>query len=152
MTIVYPSALISIPLFFLSIYCILFTIRSGTYRTDWSALYDLNVFMARKFNEFKLLVNVVFCHPPGKDLSGRREGMGEGEDNRQRWTNGHCIDIDKGTEEQKAEREYDVWWISSGSQWLGRQEKAQPLKLFFSDQSKVSTSAGAENSVIQIIG
>ena len=31
-------------------------------------------------------------------------------------------------------------------------EQAQPLKLIFTDQSKVSTSAGAENSVIQILG
>ena len=30
--------------------------------------------------------------------------------------------------------------------------QAQPLKLIFTDQSKVSTSAGAENSVIQILG
>ena len=39
-----------------------------------------------------------------------------------------------------------------GPAWRPSQEKAQPLKLFFTDQSKVSTSAGAENSVIQILG
>merc|ERR1719312_1442172 len=66
-------------------------------------VYNFNVFMARKYNELRLLVNVVFCHPPG-------------------------------------------------TQWISDQEKAQPLKLFFTDQSKVNTSAGAENSVIQIIG
>ena len=49
----------------------------------------------------------------------------------------------------------DTWnsnTILLGSQYLKKQEKAQPLKLFFTDQSKVNTSAGAENSVIQIIG
>ena len=40
----------------------------------------------------------------------------------------------------------------AGPQFLSSQERAQPLKLFFTDQSRVSTSAGAENSVIQIIG
>ena len=35
---------------------------------------------------------------------------------------------------------------------MQKQVKAQPLKLFFTDHSKVSTTAGAENSVIQIIG
>jgi len=96
-------ALLSIPCVFVLAYILLFGVRKGTYKTDWITLYDLNLFLARKFNELKLLTNIVFCHPPG-------------------------------------------------SQWINRQEKAQPLKLFFTDQSKVSTSAGAENSVIQIIG
>ena len=39
-----------------------------------------------------------------------------------------------------------------GSDWINSEEKAMPLKLFFTDQSKVSTSAGPENSVVQIIG
>ncbi len=42
--------------------------------------------------------------------------------------------------------------LCAGIQFLSRQERAQPLKLFFTDQSRVSTSAGAENSVVQIIG
>eukprot|EP00092_Neocalanus_flemingeri_P001634 GFUD01001744.1.p1 GENE.GFUD01001744.1~~GFUD01001744.1.p1 ORF type:complete len:1748 (+),score=397.63 GFUD01001744.1:305-5548(+) len=84
-------------------YIVLFGVWQGTFKSDWYTLYNINVALAKKFNELKLLVNVVFNHPPG-------------------------------------------------SKWIGRQEKAQPLKLFFTDQSKVSTSAGAENSVIQIIG
>ena len=84
-------------------YLALFAIWQGTYKSDWYFLYDINVTLARKFNELRLLVNVLFSHP-------------------------------------------------AGPQWVGRQEKAQPLKLFFTDQSKVSTSAGAENSVVQIIG
>ena len=84
-------------------YLALFAIWQGTYKSDWYFLYDINVALARKFNELRLLVNVLFSHP-------------------------------------------------AGPQWVGRQEKAQPLKLFFTDQSKVSTSAGAENSVVQIIG
>ena len=84
-------------------YMILFGIWQGTYKSDWFTLYNINVFMARKFNDLRLLVNIVFKHPPGP-------------------------------------------------KWTGGQEKAQPLKLIFTDQSKVSTSAGAENSVIQILG
>jgi len=96
-------ALCGIPVVFVSTYCLLFAVRHSTFITDITVFYNINVFLARKFNELKLLVNVVFCHP-------------------------------------------------SGSGYISRQVKAQPLKLFFTDQSKVSTSAGAENSVIQIIG
>jgi len=96
-------ALFSIPFVFLLTYFLMFTVKNATYRTDWMTIYNFNVFLARKYRELRLLVNVVFCHPPG-------------------------------------------------TQWINSQEKAQPLKLFFTDQSKVNTSAGAENSVIQIIG
>ena len=88
---------------FIVSYIILFGIWQGTYKSDWFTLYNINVFVARKFNDLRLLVNIVFKHPPGP-------------------------------------------------KWTGGQEKAQPLKLIFTDQSKVSTSAGAENSVIQILG
>ena len=88
---------------FIFSYIILFGIWQGTYKSDWFTLYNINVFVARKFNDLRLLVNIVFKHPPGP-------------------------------------------------KWTGGQEKAQPLKLIFTDQSKVSTSAGAENSVIQILG
>ena len=84
-------------------YAVLFGVWKGTFKSDWYTLYNINVGLAKKFNELKLLVNVVFNHPPG-------------------------------------------------SKWIGQQEKAQPIKLFFTDRSKVSTSAGTENSVIQIIG
>eukprot|EP00092_Neocalanus_flemingeri_P007739 GFUD01008355.1.p1 GENE.GFUD01008355.1~~GFUD01008355.1.p1 ORF type:complete len:1621 (+),score=387.09 GFUD01008355.1:109-4971(+) len=39
-----------------------------------------------------------------------------------------------------------------GSSWRGRQDQASPLRLFFTDQTKVSTSAGGDNSVVQMIG
>ena len=42
--------------------------RKGTHKTDLLSLYDLNVFLAKRFNELKLLINVVFCHPPGKSF------------------------------------------------------------------------------------
>ena len=74
-------------------YMILFAIWQGTFKSDWYTLYNINVAVAKKFNELRLLVNVVFNHPPGP-------------------------------------------------KWRGNQEKAQPLKLIFTDQSKVSTSAG----------
>merc|ERR1719342_1202700 len=84
-------------------YMVLFGIWQGTFKSEWYTLYNINVAVARKFNDLRLLVNVVFNHPPGP-----------------KWSGGH--------------------------------EKAQPLKLIFTDRSKVSTSAGAENSVIQILG
>ena len=84
-------------------YMVLFGIWQGTFKSDWYTLYNINVAFARKFNDLRLLVNIMFKHPPGP-------------------------------------------------KWTGGQEKAQPLKLIFTDQSKVSTSAGAENSVIQILG
>ena len=71
-------------------YLLLIAVWQGTYKSDWYTLYNINVSLARKFNDLKLLVNVVFSHP-------------------------------------------------AGPQWIGRQEKAQPLKLFFTDQSKVSS-------------
>ena len=74
-------------------YIILFAIWQGTFKSDWYTLYNINVAVAKKFNELSLVVAVVFNHPPG-------------------------------------------------AKWRGNQEKAQPLKLIFTDQSKVSTSAG----------
>ena len=74
-------------------YIILFAIWQGTFKSDWYTLYNINVAVAKKFNELRLVVAVVFNHPPG-------------------------------------------------AKWRGNQEKAQPLKLIFTDQSKVSTSAG----------
>jgi ankyrin repeat-rich membrane spanning protein len=53
---------------FLLLYTGLLGVWQATFRTDWHALYNLNVFFARKFNEFKLIMNVVFCHPPGSDF------------------------------------------------------------------------------------
>ena len=88
---------------FIAAYVILLGIWQGTFKSDWYTLYNLNVAVARRFNDLRLLVNIMFKHPPGH-------------------------------------------------KWIGAQEKAQPLKLIFTDQSKVSTSAGAENSVIQILG
>ena len=82
---------------------LLLGIRQGTFKSDWYTLYNINVAVAKKFNDLRLLINIVFNHPPGP-------------------------------------------------KWSGGQDKAQPLKLIFTDQSKVSTSAGAENSVIQILG
>jgi hypothetical protein len=54
---------------FLVLYAGLLGVWQGTFRTDWHALYNVNVFLARKFNELKLIINVVFSHPPGDFLS-----------------------------------------------------------------------------------
>ena len=103
-------------------YVLLLGIRQGTFKSDWYTLYNVNVAAARRFNDLRLLVNIVFKHPPGPKWTGGQEK----------------VDIDI--------RYIDIYNIYTNY------EQAQPLKLIFTDQSKVSTSAGAENSVIQILG
>ena len=47
-------------------YLLLFGVWQGTYKSDWYTLYDINVALARRFNDLRLLVNVVFSHPAGE--------------------------------------------------------------------------------------
>ena len=93
---------------FIGSYIFLILLWQGTARqgTDWSALYDLNVYLAGRFDALKLLLNVMFSHPPGKEF---------------RKTNATI-------------------------------SHTQPLRLLFTDQTKVITSAGGQNSVTQMIG
>ena len=92
---------------FVGAYIFLLLLWQGTSRqgTEWSALYDLNVYLAGRFDALKLLLNVMFSHPPGKEF---------------RKTNA--------------------------------MPTAQPLRLLFTDQTKVITSSGGQNSVTQMIG
>ena len=41
---------------FVVAYIILFGIWQGTYKSDWFTLYNINVFVARKFNDLRLLL------------------------------------------------------------------------------------------------
>ena len=95
---------------FIGSYIFLLFLWQGTARqgTEWTALYDLNVYLAGRFDALKLLLSVMFSHPPGKEF---------------RKTN------------------------STPSA-----RHTQPLRLLFTDQTKVITSAGGQNSVTQMIG
>lgn len=84
-------------------YLFLIGVWQGSYKYDWNSLYNLSLFLAKQFNSFKLILHVMFCHPPGPE-------------------------------------------------WSGNMNKVQPLKLLFTDQTKVITSAGGQNSVTQMIG
>jgi ankyrin repeat-rich membrane spanning protein len=94
---------------FVGAYVFLLLLWQGTSRqgTEWSALYDLNVYLAGRFDALKLLLNVMFSHPPGKEF---------------RKTN------------------------------LMPTVSTQPLRLLFTDQTKVITSSGGQNSVTQMLG
>ncbi|XP_059085924.1 kinase D-interacting substrate of 220 kDa-like isoform X2 [Tigriopus californicus] len=84
-------------------YLFLIGVWQGSYKYDWNSLYNLSLFLAKQFNSIKLILHVMFCHPPGPE-------------------------------------------------WSGNINKVQPLKLLFTDQTKVITSAGGQNSVTQMIG
>lgn len=51
-------------------YLLLFGVWQGTYKSDWYTLYNINVALARRFNDLRLLVNVVFSHPAGEAGAG----------------------------------------------------------------------------------
>ena len=93
---------------FIGAYIFLVLLWQGTARqgTEWSALYDLNVYLAGRFDALKLLLNVMFSHPPGKEFRKTSATISH----------------------------------------------TQPLRLLFTDQTKVITSAGGQNSVTQMIG
>jgi ankyrin repeat-rich membrane spanning protein len=71
-------------------------------RYDWYWPYSLTVTLTTKLNALKLLLQVIFCHPPG----------------------GQCHD-----------------GIA-----------VQPIKFYFTDQTRVGTTAAGENAVVQMVG
>ena len=64
--------------------------------------------LGNQFNSLKLVINVIFSHPPGPEWAGSNSAYGPG--------------------------------------------SMRPLRLLFTDQTKVITSAGGQNSVTQMIG
>ncbi|KAJ8917768.1 hypothetical protein NQ315_010674 [Exocentrus adspersus] len=70
-------------------------------RYDWDWPYNFNVKLTRKMNNLKLVLQILFCHPPGQssDAAG-----------------------------------------------------AHPIRFFFTDQTRVTSTAAGENSVVQMIG
>ncbi|KAK7871770.1 hypothetical protein R5R35_014036 [Gryllus longicercus] len=83
-------------------YTFLLVIWYGSHRYDWYWPYSFNVYLTRKLNSLKLVLKVMFCHPPGSS-----------------WNDGLT---------------------------------AQPIRFYFTDQTRVSSTTGGENSVVQMLG
>ncbi|XP_063923502.1 kinase D-interacting substrate of 220 kDa B isoform X3 [Zophobas morio] len=94
---------LSVAVAFLSIsYIFLALVWFANKRYDWDWPYNFNVKLTRKLNNIKLVLQVLFCHPPGAPI-------------------------------------YDG-------------VSAHPIRFYFTDQTRVSSTAGGENSVVQMIG
>ena len=52
-------------LFVLSYMCLI-GMWQASKKLDWEKLYQVNVYLAGRFNALKLLLEVMFSHPPGK--------------------------------------------------------------------------------------
>nr|XP_023022551.1 kinase D-interacting substrate of 220 kDa-like [Leptinotarsa decemlineata] len=70
-------------------------------RYDWDWAYNFNLTLTKKMDNLKLVLQILFCHPPGASHDGLA---------------------------------------------------VQPIRFFFTDQTRVSSTAGGENSVVQMIG
>ncbi|XP_018570623.1 kinase D-interacting substrate of 220 kDa B isoform X3 [Anoplophora glabripennis] len=82
-------------------YIFLALIWFASKRYDWDWPYNFNLKLTRKMNNLKLILQILFCHPPGQvsDAAG-----------------------------------------------------AHPIRFFFTDQTRVTSTAGGENSVVQMLG
>ncbi|XP_072767062.1 uncharacterized protein Arms isoform X2 [Anoplolepis gracilipes] len=84
------------------VYIFLLLIWYANKRYDWYWPYNFTVALTTKLNALKLLLQVIFCHPPG----------------------GQCHDS----------------------------IAVQPIKFYFTDQTRVGTTAAGENAVVQMVG
>ncbi|XP_011701700.1 PREDICTED: kinase D-interacting substrate of 220 kDa [Wasmannia auropunctata] len=84
------------------IYIFLILVWHVNKRYDWYWPYNLTVELTTKLNALKLLLQVIFCHPPGSQ----------------------CHDS----------------------------IAVQPIKFYFTDQTRVGTTAAGENAVVQMVG
>nr|XP_012226801.1 PREDICTED: kinase D-interacting substrate of 220 kDa isoform X4 [Linepithema humile] len=84
------------------VYIFLILVWYANKRYDWYWSYNLTMALTTKLNALKLLLQVIFCHPPG----------------------GQCHD-----------------GIA-----------VQPIKFYFTDQTRVGTTAAGENAVVQMVG
>lgn len=71
------------------------------YDMDWP--YSVNVRLTRHLNNIKLVLQILFCHPPG--------------------SSNHSDEV-----------------------------SAQPIRFYFTDHTRVSSTTGGENSIVQMIG
>lgn len=72
----------------------------------WQWAHTLGIFLARKMEALKLILQVTFCTPPGPQFGAESDGS----------------------------------------------LRIQPIRFYFTDQTKVSRSTRGENSVVQMIG
>ena len=89
-------------------YLFFFGVWKLTKISDSSLLHRLKIFLGERFSSLKLIMNIVFRHPPGLDSV-------------------------------QGGNPYEV-------------NNVYPLRLLFTEQTKVITSAGGQNSVTQMIG
>ena len=92
-------------------YSFFFGVWKFTQIFDSSSLHRLKVFLGERFSSLKLIMNVVFRHPPGYE----------------------SVQAGTGSNPYETDNVY-------------------PLRLLFTEQTKVITSAGGQNSVTQMIG
>ncbi|XP_053986547.1 kinase D-interacting substrate of 220 kDa B isoform X1 [Hylaeus volcanicus] len=83
-------------------YAFLILIWYANKRYDWYWPYNFTVALTTKLNSLKLLLQVIFCHPPGGQV-------------------------------------HDSVTV-------------QPIKFYFTDQTRVGTTAAGENAVVQMVG
>ncbi|XP_076638415.1 ankyrin repeat-rich membrane spanning isoform X1 [Colletes latitarsis] len=83
-------------------YAFLILIWHANKRYDWYWPYNFTVALTTKLNSLKLLLQVIFCHPPGGQV---HDGV-----------------------------------------------TVQPIKFYFTDQTRVGTTAAGENAVVQMVG
>ncbi|XP_036138721.1 kinase D-interacting substrate of 220 kDa isoform X2 [Monomorium pharaonis] len=84
------------------VYIFLILVWHANKRYDWYWPYNLTVDLTTKLNTLKLLLQVIFCHPPGSQC---HDGI-----------------------------------------------TVQPIKFYFTDQTRVGTTAAGENAVVQMVG
>ncbi|KAF5290012.1 hypothetical protein FQR65_LT11678 [Abscondita terminalis] len=84
------------------VYVFLALIWFASKRYDWDWPYNFNLRLTRKMNSLKLILQVMFCHPPG----------------------------------------------AAGTDTVS----AQPIRFYFTDQTRVSSTIAGENCVVQMIG
>ncbi|XP_076752387.1 ankyrin repeat-rich membrane spanning isoform X2 [Xylocopa sonorina] len=83
-------------------YIFLILVWYANKRCDWYWPYSFTVALTTKLNSLKLLLQVIFCHPPGGQV---HDGV-----------------------------------------------TVQPIKFYFTDQTRVGTTAAGENAVVQMVG
>ncbi|KAK9503786.1 hypothetical protein O3M35_010270 [Rhynocoris fuscipes] len=95
------GVLLTVGLIILS-YILLLLLWYSSQRYNWDLAYNLSVAIIHKMNALKVILQVIFCHPPG-------------------------------------------------AQW-NESVRAQPIRFFFTDQTRVGNTATGENSIVQMIG
>ncbi|KAJ8969884.1 hypothetical protein NQ317_011176 [Molorchus minor] len=82
-------------------YIFLALIWFASKRYDWDWPYTFNINLTRKMNNLKLILQILFCHPPGASNDGLT---------------------------------------------------AMPIRFYFTDQTRVTSTGAGENSVVQMLG